>query len=69
MGKQKAESDLYVQRTNWWLPEGWGWGRRKTGEGKEEMQVLVTERVSHGYERQSTGDTVGDTVMVSYGDR
>ena len=29
--KQKAESDLQIQRTNWWLEGGWKDGQMGTG--------------------------------------
>lgn len=40
MNKQKAESELKVQRTNWWVPEGRAaGGLGKMGEGAREIKA------------------------------
>ena len=36
---KKEESDLQIQRTNRWLPEGKGRGKGKMGEGEKEIQA------------------------------
>ena len=36
---KQNKKQTQIQRTNWWLPEGWEWELRETDEGDEEGQT------------------------------
>ena len=69
----KTETELQIQRTNKWLPEGREVGegekQRKEKQGEGEQQVQTSSgKINRRYEMYNSGNTVNSYVLYSYGD-